>query len=85
MPDDNGRLRNIEEWIRKLDSKSDAILEKMGTLASTAQVVSLEKRTRHLEIDLPALTGPGSGLVYAASWFMGNSSPGTMISGAGGR
>ncbi len=35
--------------------------------------------------DLPALTGPGSGLVYAASWFMGNPSPGTMISGAGGR
>ena len=35
--------------------------------------------------DLPALTGPGSRLVYAASWFMGNSFPGTMISGAGGR
>jgi hypothetical protein len=35
--------------------------------------------------DLPALTGPGSELVYAASWFMGNPSPGTMISGAGGR
>ncbi len=34
--------------------------------------------------DLPALTGPGTELVYAASWFMGNSSPGTMISGAGG-
>ncbi len=35
--------------------------------------------------DLPALTGPGSELVYAASWFMGNPSLGTMISGAGGR
>ena len=35
--------------------------------------------------DLPALTGPGLELVYAASWFMGNSFPGTMISGAGGR
>ena len=33
--------------------------------------------------DLPALTGSGSELVYAASWFMGNSVPGTMISGAG--
>jgi hypothetical protein len=33
--------------------------------------------------DLPALTGPGSELIYAASWFMGNPSPGTMISGAG--
>jgi hypothetical protein len=38
-----------------------------------------------LGIDLPALTGPGLELVYAASWFMGNSFPGTMISGAGGR
>ena len=37
------------------------------------------------ETDLPALTGPGSELVYAASWFMGNPSLGTMISGAGGR
>jgi hypothetical protein len=37
------------------------------------------------DADLPALTGPGSGLVYAASWFMGNSFPGIMISGAGGR
>ena len=36
-------------------------------------------------IDLPALTGPGSELVYAASWFMGNSFLGTMTSGAGGR
>ena len=36
-------------------------------------------------IDLPALTGPGTELVYAASWFMGNPFPGTMISGAGGR
>ena len=36
-------------------------------------------------LDLPALTGPGSKLVYAASWFIGDSSPGTMISGAGGR
>jgi hypothetical protein len=35
--------------------------------------------------DLPVSTGPGSQLVYAASWFMGNSSLGTMISGAGGR
>jgi hypothetical protein len=35
-------------------------------------------------IDRPALTGPGLGLVYAASWFIGNSSPGTVISGAGG-
>ena len=35
--------------------------------------------------DLPALTGPGSELVYAASWIMGNSFPGTMISGAGSR
>ena len=35
--------------------------------------------------DQPALFGPGSELVYAASWFIGNSSPGTMISGAGGR
>ena len=35
--------------------------------------------------DLPASAGPGSELVYAASWFMGNSFPGTMISGAGGR
>ncbi len=34
---------------------------------------------------LPALTGPDSELVYAASWFMGNSFPGTAISGAGGR
>ena len=34
---------------------------------------------------LPASTGPGSQLVYAASWSMGNSSLGTMISGAGGR
>ncbi len=33
-------------------------------------------------LDLPALTGPGLELVYAASWFMGNSFPGTMISGA---
>jgi hypothetical protein len=33
---------------------------------------------------LPTLTGPSTELVYAASWFMGNSSPGTMISGAGG-
>jgi hypothetical protein len=32
--------------------------------------------------DLPALTGPGLELVYAASWFMGIPSPGTMISGA---
>jgi hypothetical protein len=29
--------------------------------------------------DLPASTGPGSGFVYAASWFMGDSFPGTMI------
>jgi hypothetical protein len=36
-------------------------------------------------IDLPASTGPGSQLIYAASWFMGNSFPGTMLSGAGGR
>jgi len=35
--------------------------------------------------DQPALFGPGSELVYAALWFMGNSFPGTMISGAGGR
>ena len=35
--------------------------------------------------DLPVLTGPGLELVYAASWFMGNSFPGTMVSGAGGR
>ena len=34
--------------------------------------------------DLPALTGPGTELVYAASWSMGNSPSGTMISGAGG-
>jgi hypothetical protein len=34
---------------------------------------------------LPASTGPGTELVYAASWFMGSSSSGTMISGAGGR
>ncbi len=40
---------------------------------------------REVGVDLPALTGPGSELVYAASWFMGNSFPGTMISGAGGR
>ena len=37
------------------------------------------------EFDVPALTGPGLQLVYAASWFMGNSSLGTIISGAGGR
>jgi hypothetical protein len=36
-------------------------------------------------IDRPALTGPGLGLVYAASWFMVNFSPGMMIPGAGGR
>ncbi len=35
--------------------------------------------------NLPASIGPGSELVYAASWFMGNSFPGTMISAAGGR
>ena len=35
--------------------------------------------------DLPASTGPGSELVYAAFGVMGNSSAGTMISGAGGR
>ncbi len=44
-----------------------------------------KKRYNAEEIGLPALTGPGSGLVYAASWSMGNSVPGTMISGAGGR
>jgi hypothetical protein len=38
-----------------------------------------------VDIDLPALTGPSLELVYAASWFMGHSFPGTMISGAGGR
>jgi hypothetical protein len=36
-------------------------------------------------LDLPASTGPGSKLVYAASSFIGNSSPDTMIPGAGGR
>ncbi len=36
-------------------------------------------------LDVPALTGPGLQLVYAASWSMGNSSLGTIISGAGGR
>ena len=35
--------------------------------------------------DLPELIGPSSKLVYAASWFMGNSSPGRTISGAGGQ
>jgi len=40
-----------------------------------------EKVVGEQEGDLPALTGPGSELIYAALWFMGNSSPGTMISG----
>ncbi len=46
---------------------------------------SVPELCRREGIDLPALTGPGSELVYAASWFMGDSFPGTMISGAGGR
>ncbi len=43
------------------------------------------RSTSFTEVDLPASTGPGLELVYAASWFMGNPSLGTMISGAGGR
>jgi hypothetical protein len=35
--------------------------------------------------DLPALTGPGSKLVYAASWLIGNSPSDTMVPDAGGQ
>ena len=55
MPDDNGRLRNIEEWIRTLDSKSDLILERMTTLAPLSKVEQIEKRTRHLEVKVAGI------------------------------
>ncbi len=54
---------------------------------SVAKVVGVNEAAglirEHQRLGLPALTGPGLELVYAASWFMGNSSPGTLISGAG--
>ena len=61
---------NAEEIIHKL-READVLLGQGKTVSQAC--------------DLPALTGPGLELVYAASWLMGNSSPGTMISGAGGR
>jgi hypothetical protein len=54
-----------------------AVLVPRGTLHS------FESLDENSKLDLPASTGPGSQLVYAASWFMGNPSPGTMNSGAG--
>ena len=58
--------------------------EFVGSIAVVATLLYLAIQVREAG-GLPALTSPGSGLVYAASWFMGNSFPGTMISGAGGR
>lgn len=75
MPGDNGRLHNIEQCIRdlnaKIDSKTDTILEKISTLAPAAQVVALEKRTRHLEVKQAgvAATMTAAGLWIKAHFF----------------
>ena len=65
MPDDNGRLRNIEEWIRDLNTKSDLILEKMTTLAPLSKVEQIEKRTRLLEVKQ---AGVAAGMTAAGLW-----------------
>ena len=50
---DNGRIHNVEEWMRQLDAKYDAkldrILSLLGSKADADRVEKLEKRTRHIE------------------------------------
>ena len=70
MPDDNGRLRNIEEWIRKLDSKSDAILEKISTVAPVSQVEAIEKRTRHLEAKVAGVAATMTAIGLGTYWMI---------------
>ena len=52
MPPDNGRIRNVEEWIRQLDEKYDGkldrILSLLGSKADADRVDKIEKRTRHI-------------------------------------
>ena len=56
-PDDNGRLRNIEEWIRTLNEKADRILSRLDTKADTTRVEKLEARTQHLEVKQAGIAG----------------------------
>ena len=71
-PDSNGRLRNIEEWIRTLDQKADAILSRLDAKADTTRVEKLEDRTRHLEAKQVGIAGAASTLtIWIKSHFFG--------------
>ena len=48
MPEENERTTH--SWLQHIDSKIDALHERMTTPAPAAQVEALEKRTRHLEV-----------------------------------
>lgn len=78
MPDDNGRLANIENCIRdlqvKIDSKFDVMLAKIDTLAGVtgSRVEKVESKVQHLAVKVAlGVSGAVSLIITLTGWYFG--------------